>query len=211
MSNALAAAIQPTADSYIDELMDRMQVMYTQHRLDNPDLYLIVDREKEKALEKENAKITVKESGLLTIKLKPTEEFRGAELREKIRAGQATIRQELLAVDAAIIPRTQAHNRKCTAQSIEEETEYRAKLMSSQIQAWRSMLPSLIKKFSKITDYRRVSHVKHKITVLMVFGLFAFIFRLSSRREMNRELTSPVIFNHLKKLWLFAVLCRIAI
>lgn len=35
----------------------------------------------------------------------------------------------------------------------------------------------------------------------MVFGLFAFIYRLSSRREMNRELTGPVIQTHLQKLF----------
>ena len=34
-----------------------------------------------------------------------------------------------------------------------------------------------------------------------MFGLMAFIFRLSSRREMNRELTGPVITEHLKKLF----------
>lgn len=35
----------------------------------------------------------------------------------------------------------------------------------------------------------------------MIFGLFSFIFRLSSRREMNRELTGPVIFENLKKIF----------
>jgi len=35
----------------------------------------------------------------------------------------------------------------------------------------------------------------------MVLGLFAFIFRLSSRREMNRELTGPIIFDHLKRIF----------
>lgn len=35
----------------------------------------------------------------------------------------------------------------------------------------------------------------------MMFGLLAFIFHLSSRREMNRELTGPVIFSNLKKLF----------
>ena len=63
------------------------------------------------------------------------------------------------------------------------------------------MLPDLIRRFSKIPDYRRTKRVKHKITVLMVFGLFAFIFQLSSRREMNRELTRPVVFEQLKKLF----------
>ena len=35
----------------------------------------------------------------------------------------------------------------------------------------------------------------------MVFGLFAFIFRLQSRREMNRELTAPAIQEHLRTLF----------
>ena len=35
----------------------------------------------------------------------------------------------------------------------------------------------------------------------MLFGLLAFIFRLSSRREMNRELTSTVFNEHFKKLF----------
>jgi hypothetical protein len=36
---------------------------------------------------------------------------------------------------------------------------------------------------------------------VLLYGLFAFIFRLSSRREMNRQLTSVVIFENLKKLF----------
>jgi hypothetical protein len=35
----------------------------------------------------------------------------------------------------------------------------------------------------------------------MLFGLFAFVFRLSSRREINRELTGAVIHYHLRKLF----------
>jgi len=35
----------------------------------------------------------------------------------------------------------------------------------------------------------------------MIFGLFAFIFRLTSRREMNRELTGALIHEHLKKIF----------
>lgn len=35
----------------------------------------------------------------------------------------------------------------------------------------------------------------------MMFGLFAFIFKLSSRREMNRDLTGYAIFEHMKKIF----------
>ena len=204
MNDSSAVELGPAAPSYIDQLLSKGQELCQQHRINNPDLYQIVDNKKEQALETQSLEPTAKEDDLLTSKLKntkPEEELCGPQLREKIRMNQAEIRQELCPLNAAINHRTQAHNKKCASHTVKEETASRAKLMASQIQAWRSMLPSLIKKFSKITDYRRTTHVKHKITVLMVFGLFSFIFRLSSRREMNRELTSPVIFNHLKKLF----------
>lgn len=35
----------------------------------------------------------------------------------------------------------------------------------------------------------------------MIFGLLAFVFRLKSRREMNRELTGAVINHHLQKMF----------
>ena len=60
---------------------------------------------------------------------------------------------------------------------------------------------TLIKRFSRIPDYRKASPVKHKTTVLMIFGLFAFIFRLSSRREMNRELCGAMIFEQMKRIF----------
>jgi hypothetical protein len=85
-----------------------------------------------------------------------------------------------------LIRHTQAHNRKCTYSSVADEKEFRSDVVAAQIESWRSMLPQLIKRFSKIPDYRKASSIKHKSTVLMIFGLFAFIFRLSSRREMNR-------------------------
>jgi DDE_Tnp_1-associated len=62
-------------------------------------------------------------------------------------------------------------------------------------------LPILIKQFTKISDPRRAKSVTHKIAVVMLYGLFAFIFRLSSLREINRELSSAVIFENLQKLF----------
>src|SRR3990167_3896951 len=48
---------------------------------------------------------------------------------------------------------------------------------------------------------KRPKSVKHKISVLMIFGLLAFVFRLKSRREMNRELTGAAIHRHLQKIF----------
>ena len=73
--------------------------------------------------------------------------------------------------------------------------------MAAQIKSWRNMLPNIIKKFSRIPDYRNTKSIKHKISVLLMFGLLAFIMRISSRREMNRELSSSIVFSHFKKIF----------
>lgn len=127
--------------------------------------------------------------------------LRGAGLRAKMRTSHHEIRQRVLATHADIVPRTQAHNRKCTYSSLAEEKEFRSDVVAAQIKSWRCMLPQLIKRFAKLPDYRKASTIKHKTTVLMMFGLFAFIFRLSSRREMNRELSGALIVEHMKRIF----------
>jgi hypothetical protein len=119
-------------------------------------------------------------------------------LTKKILSSQAKIRETIAATGSTISHRIHAKN--CKAPNILQETiNENAVLMAEQIKAWRAILPSLIRKFSRIKDYRRTKSVKHKMVVLMIFGLFAFVFRLSSRREMNRELTGAIINLHLKK------------
>ena len=196
-----------SSSSFVTELFDRCEQLLGQHRAENADLYRIVDLKRKTAVNSsematdhnaQKDKTTAVENNTTSV-LDNT--LRGPKLRALIQESHRKIRKHVLESNADIIPRTQAHNRKSSHHSLEEESEYRADLVSAQIRAWRSLLPNLIKRFSRIPDYRRVNSVKHTITVLMIFGLFAFIFRLSSRREMNRELTSPVIIDHLKKLF----------
>lgn len=192
----------------IHELMDECEQIYAQHRADNPDIYRLVELQKQQEKDGESLAVSSKNKPQ---KSKVTAEtltesifatgLKGAQLRRRIQTSYREIRQRTEAFKADIIPRTQAHNRKCAYQSLEEERGSRADVVAAQIRAWRSIMPNLIRRFRRIPDYRRPGSIQHKMTVLMVFGLFAFIFRLSSRREMNRELTSPVIFNHLKKIF----------
>ena len=122
-------------------------------------------------------------------------------LKAKIRESHKKIHEHVATINAEVEPRTQTHNRKCACETVEEEQEFRADIIGSQIKAWKNLLPKLIKDFSKIPDPRRTKSVKHSLTALIVYGLFAFVFRLTSRREMNRELTGPLIHEHLKTLF----------
>ena len=202
-------ATSQTPPSPLHSLMDKQEQMIQQYWDENPDLYKIVHLRKQMAAANEpvknklpsphqNQTETTTETKTESILALP---LQGAELRARIQTSHLEIRQRVSKLNADIVPRTEVHNRKSAHQSVEEEQNFRADVVAAQIQSWRSLLPTLIRRFSKIPDYRRAGSIKHKITVLMIFGLFAFIFRSSSRREMNRELTGPLIFEHLQKLF----------
>lgn len=210
-SNATSMTAGPSYSiTSIDQLVDKCGQMMERYWIENPELHRLVELKKKAAVETaatqpevvpENS---IQDTTITTetkLKSLALTELRGAQLRAEIRKGHRKIRACVLAAGADITPRTQAHNKKCTHETLEEAREFRADIVAAQIRSWRSLLPNLIRKFSRIPDYRCPGSTKHKMTVLMVFGLFAFIFRLNSRREMNRELTSPVIFVHLKKLF----------
>ena len=183
--------------------------MMDQYWGDYPDLYqTIQNKKKNNTEEKREAVIDNKEKMEPPISTEPTAlkklfnpPLRGAALRQKCYDNHCQIRQRVLATGSEITPRTQAHNRKCDHKTIEEARDFRGEVVQAQLRAWRCILPLLLRRFSKLPDYRQVSKIKHKMTVLMMFGLLAFIFRFSSRREMNRELTGPVIVEHLQKLF----------
>ncbi len=92
-------------------------------------------------------------------------------------------------------------NRKCSYQSVEEEREARQKAVEAALDAWRALLPGLLDKFSRIGDPRRPGSVRHKLTVLMVFGMLLFAYQFTSRREANRELSRPGILEALRSVF----------
>jgi hypothetical protein len=58
--------------------------------------------------------------------------------------------------------------------TLEEEQQDRENIVKAQIEAWMAMLPGIIQKLSKIPDPRRTKSIKHKLTVLMIYGLLLF-------------------------------------
>jgi hypothetical protein len=197
--------------SYIRELFEKGEQILRKHRFENPDLYRMVEERKAILLKEANeAKIIIpliksqrvdEVSVTESIESIYFKQYTQEQLKSKIAANQKLIREHVITTQSAIIPRTQARNAKQSFSSIEAMTADRENKVEAQIQAWRNLLPILIRRFSKIRDPRRAKSVKHKLVVVMLYGLFAFIFRLSSRREINRELTGIVIFENLKKLF----------
>lgn len=63
------------------------------------------------------------------------------------------------------------------------------------------MLPTLLKRFAKIADPRNPKKLKHRLTLLMIYGLLVFVFQYSSRRAANREITRPMFKQNLRALF----------
>lgn len=107
-----------------------------------------------------------------------------------------TERQE---TDSKIIPFTQASNSKCSYKTVAAQQKHYETITSAELQVIRQLLPKLLREFAAIKDPRDTKRITHSITVVMVFGLFTFLFRLSSRRQMNKKLTAPAITETLRK------------
>jgi len=92
-------------------------------------------------------------------------------------------------------------NRKSAYKNVEEEQEVRQEATTEQVRVFRAQLPMLLKRLSKIKDPRNPKKIKHKHTLLMIYGILTFVLQMSSRREVNREMTRPMFVESLKLLF----------
>ena len=92
-------------------------------------------------------------------------------------------------------------NRKCPYKTPETEASARLDAVTQQIKAYRSELPVLLDRLSKIKDPRNPKKIKHKLTVLMIYGILCFAFQMASRREATRVMTRPVFMTNLHELF----------
>ncbi len=57
--------------------------------------------------------------------------------------------------------------------------------MTGQLRILRRELPRLLERLEKIPDLRDPCKCRHKLTVLLLYGLLMFVFQFASRREVN--------------------------
>jgi len=111
-------------------------------------------------------------------------------------------------------------NRKSPFKSPEQESAARQDAVSGLMGILRQMLPVLLRRLGKIPEPRNPKKLKHRLTVLMLYGLLVFVFQYGSRRAANGEITRPMFEHNLRLLFpqldslphadtLFRLLCRI--
>ncbi len=121
--------------------------------------------------------------------------------RRERKKAQRELRQRQKAAGLTVPASPSLPNRKCPYQNEQEERSARLDSVSQQVKVYRSLLPVLLNRLRKIPDPRNPRKIRHKLTVLMIYGILCFAFQMSSRREASREMTRPVFEANLRRLF----------
>jgi DDE family transposase len=73
--------------------------------------------------------------------------------------------------------------------------------VEEQLKVYRTVLPTLLRRLGKIRDPRNPKLLRHKLTVLMLYGILTFVFQMASRREANRRMSLPMFQQNLRRLF----------
>ncbi len=121
--------------------------------------------------------------------------------RKEIKKAQEELRQNQKKEGLIPLSRSTISNSKSEYKEIEEERQARMDVITKQAMLFRSMLPKVLKELERIPDPRNPQKIKHKLTVLIVYGIVSFVYQMSSRREANREMTRPQFVENLKRVF----------
>jgi len=90
----------------------------------------------------------------------------------------------------------------CSAYAtVAQERQAREEAVTGQLRILRRELPRLLERLGNIPDRRHPRKCRHKLTVLLLYGLLMFVFQFASRREVNREMTRPQFEANLRLLF----------
>jgi len=113
------------------------------------------------------------------------EELKGK--KQARRQAARALRRRQAAEDLLPLPKASLENGKSAWKTIEEEKQARQETAEEQLRIYRAVLPRLLKRLAKIPDPRNPLLIRHKLAVLLLYGILMFVFQMASRREANRN------------------------
>ncbi|HZC02087.1 MAG TPA: transposase family protein, partial [Gammaproteobacteria bacterium] len=131
---------------------------------------------------------------------RPTREAR-KEHTQKRREAQRCLRAAQAQAGVVPLRRASISNRLCPYPTEADEQGAREEAVAGQLGVFRQLLPKLLKDLGHIPDPRQPKKVKHKLTVVLLYGLLSFVLQMTSRREANRELSRPAFVATLQELF----------
>lgn len=122
------------------------------------------------------------------------------EIRKKVKQSRKELVERKKAEGISHPPQKSVSNAKSPYKTEEEQQKANEDVVAAQFSTYLAMLPPLLVKFSKITDPRNPVKLKHKVTVLIIYGLIMFLFNLKSLRNANQVMSGATFFKNLKML-----------
>ncbi|PYX53955.1 MAG: DDE transposase family protein [Acidobacteria bacterium] len=135
-----------------------------------------------------------------TVSRRPGREAIQQQRRQRKRAAQ-WLRQQQQAQGLEPADRPALPNGKSQWATVAEEQAGRQQAVEEQIQVFRSLLPTLLKRLAKMADARNPKTLKHQLTVVLLYGILTFVFQMASRCEANRRLSRPQFQENLRALF----------
>jgi len=83
----------------------------------------------------------------------------------------------------------------------EEEMQDRQETVEKAVMVYYRMLSDLLPKLTRIQDPRKPGKIKHKMKVLLVYGILMSMYQIGSRRKANQTISRPVFFDNLKEMF----------
>ncbi len=122
--------------------------------------------------------------------------------REKKRAAFKQLRQERQRrSDGDKAERASLSNGTSPYATVAAEEAARHEATLGHVAVMRAQMPALLKRLQKIDDFRNPKKIKHKLTIVLIYGILAFVYQMASRREANRKMTRPMFLQNLQTLF----------
>jgi hypothetical protein len=121
---------------------------------------------------------------------------REVEIEEKIKKGIITRVTYEGKKKKPVLP-----NRLSPLETPEAEIQDRQETAEKAVMVYYRMLSNLLPKLSCIKDPRKPGKIKHKMRVLLVYGILMTMYQISSRRKANQLMSRPVFFDNLKAMF----------
>lgn len=118
--------------------------------------------------------------------------------RAEQRRKQRELKEQQKRQGTSYPPTTTLPNRKSGLKTVREEKMDVKVTTEEKLKVYGQLLPGLLKKLGRIPDPRNPRKTKHRMTVMMLYGILMFVFQMTSRRETNREMTTPQFLEHLQ-------------
>lgn len=110
---------------------------------------------------------------------------------------QVILREEIKAMGHVATPNTAAHNRVNRYENTDAEKDENKNILKQQLKAWSNLLPFIIRHLKAVKDPRCAKKIKHKLASVLLYALLSFVLKMTSRREINRKMSSAQLIDTL--------------